>query len=170
MNIEEAKDELKKAISGPYGAHWVYGPAVRLLMDELDKAQQELNARRVNSHNMATDNAEYMTTAAIRDVIAERQRQVHVKGYSAEYDDHYKPGELARAGAAYALRTARPLFTVPAVYPWARYTFKFYDPRRSLVVAAALILAEIERTDRAAHDKGKTINKIGLLTKKMFTG
>jgi hypothetical protein len=41
---------------------------------------------------------------AIDDVIAERQRQMSVEGWTREHDDReHGSGELARAAAAYAL-------------------------------------------------------------------
>ena len=40
---------------------------------------------------------------AIRDVVAERERQTRDEGWSAEHDDAHASGQLARAAAAYAL-------------------------------------------------------------------
>ncbi|WYX08184.1 hypothetical protein WJ978_19670 [Achromobacter xylosoxidans] len=41
-------------------------------------------------------------TAAARDVLAERQRQISVEGWEPERDDTYRHGELASAAASYA--------------------------------------------------------------------
>ncbi|OHV85920.1 hypothetical protein [Ensifer sp. LCM 4579] len=98
-------------------------------------------------------------TKAIEDVIAERRRQIEGEGWTAEHDDGHTKGELAKAAACYAhhstttethreavIRTgAFPLF-----WPWDSEWWKPADPRRMLVKAAALIVAEIERLDRAA--------------------
>lgn len=93
---------------------------------------------------------------AIDDVLAERQRQIDEEGWTAEHDDDHGGGELAAAGASYALHAADTLsasFTpdpdVPGTWPWDDSWWKPKDPRRDLVRAAALILAEIERMDRA---------------------
>ncbi|MDT4861230.1 hypothetical protein FQZ97_958280 [compost metagenome] len=92
---------------------------------------------------------------AARDVLAERQRQVEVEGWTAEHDDMYSHGELAIAAARYAQESARenqldscPL-PRPSPWPWPAKWWKPGAPRRMLVKAGALILAEIERLDRA---------------------
>jgi len=86
---------------------------------------------------------------AVNDVVAERRRQVAVAGHTLKNDDLYRPGVLAQAGAAYAISAARPQNdAVPAFWPWRRDLFHPSTPRRNLVKAAALILAEIERIDR----------------------
>ncbi len=92
--------------------------------------------------------------AAARDVLAERRRQIEAEGYTPEHDDTHRLGELARAGAAYALcgalRRVGDLDQAVSLWPFEREAFKHPDERASLVAAGALILAEIERLDRAA--------------------
>jgi len=101
-------------------------------------------------------------TAAARDVLAERKRQIEVEGFDAAHDDEHDAGELVTAGACYALNAAcllNPYNGValddpPYEWPeeWDRSWWKPQtDPdyaRRDLVKAGALILAEIERFDR----------------------
>lgn len=96
---------------------------------------------------------------AAKDVLAERERQKSVEGWTPEHDDHHTDRELARAAAVYALHSAQPpklIFSpelqeeIPENWPWSKCYFKPYGPRRDLVRAGALILAEIERLDRAA--------------------
>lgn len=87
--------------------------------------------------------------AVIIDVIRERVRQVEDEGFDAAHDDEEVLGQLARAGASYALSVeggvpAGP----PVIWPWARAWWKPKNRRRDLVRAAALIIAEIERIDR----------------------
>ncbi|HVJ44690.1 MAG TPA: hypothetical protein VM639_24550 [Dongiaceae bacterium] len=100
-------------------------------------------------------------TSAIADVIAERQRQISVEGWTPEHDDEHAHGEMARAAACYALgymmekpRPNNPMerqtFKPSMLWPWGRRWWKPKDRRRDLVRAAALIIAEIERLDRAA--------------------
>lgn len=86
---------------------------------------------------------------AAHDVLAERKRQQSAEGWTPDHDDHYTAGELAAAAACYAyfgwMRTGR----APTEWPWASEWWKPSDRRRDLVKAGALILAEIERLDRA---------------------
>lgn len=94
---------------------------------------------------------------AWRDVIAERTRQIAQEGWSSEHDDDHADGEIALAAAAYAENTASgyddagtPLDDAPPItWPWAEKWWKPSNRRRDLVKAAALLLAEIERLDRA---------------------
>lgn len=98
---------------------------------------------------------------ALRDVAAERRRQIEVEGWTPEHDDaDHDPGELASAACAYTLTAADELHPMsqgdgafkrhpPNVWPWGEEGWKpGNDPRRMLVKAGALILAEIERLDR----------------------
>jgi len=90
---------------------------------------------------------------AATDVLAERERQVTAEGWTPEHDDDHNNGELAKAAACYALQSACPgnqgdyLRFWPV--EWASSWWKPKDSRSDLVKAGALILAEIERIDRA---------------------
>lgn len=90
---------------------------------------------------------------AIGDVIAERNRQIEAEDFDANHDDMATKGQLATAGACYAL-TASPYYpagrAAHRLWPWDIEWWKPTDIRRNLVKAAALIIAEIERIDRAA--------------------
>lgn len=93
-------------------------------------------------------------TRAVRDVIAERRRQIEVEGWAPEHDDRHGAHELAEAAACYCLSSAgKPFDYFETMWPWERWWFKVSDPRRDLVKAGALVLAEIERLDRAAAPK-----------------
>lgn len=87
-------------------------------------------------------------TNAARDVLAERRRQVEAEGMERQYDDKYKHEELRRAAVAYAYPQVLERDT--SLWPWAKSWMKHSTPRRDAVKAAALLLAEIERIDRAA--------------------
>lgn len=100
-------------------------------------------------------------TAASRDVLAERHRQVSVEGWTPQHDDEYDGGRLAAAASAYALYAGDELHpqsqgdgdfgrAPPDMWPFHMSRWKPEDPRRALVKAGALILAEIERIDRQA--------------------
>lgn len=100
------------------------------------------------------------TSPAASDVLAERQRQISAEGWTPEHDDEYDPGTLAAAAAAYTLHAADHLNPysqgdggdeAPVMWPWVpASTWKPTTPRRDLVKAGALIIAEIERLDRTA--------------------
>lgn len=100
---------------------------------------------------------EFKHSQAEVDVIIERRRQIEVEGWTAEHDDQHINFDLAKAGAAIALfaaktdlqRSAGPL-NRPNFWPWSPKWWKPTDRRRDLVKSAALIVAEIERLDRAA--------------------
>ncbi|MCW3875232.1 hypothetical protein [Pseudomonas aeruginosa] len=85
------------------------------------------------------------------DVQAERRRQVTAEGWTPEHDDLYCAAELPRAAAAYILNGAND--EAPAIWPFSAKWWKPRDARSNYVRASALILAEIERLDRAAPGK-----------------
>jgi hypothetical protein len=99
------------------------------------------------------------STAAARDVLAERQRQISAEGWTPEHDDEHGHGEIAMAAAAYAVASTQRLnpkalpSNIFALTGWSSQWWKPHSPRRDLVKAGALILAEIERLDRAAAPK-----------------
>jgi hypothetical protein len=104
------------------------------------------------------------------DVARERARQISGEGWTPEHDDDtHRRGEMAAAAANYAAASAvmsaldaKGWETCPPYdgflpftdWPWARQSFKPVDRRRALVKAGALILAEIERIDRAGAARG----------------
>ena len=103
-------------------------------------------------------------------ITQERQRQIDVEGWSTEHDSQHTEGELALVAALYA--TPEPLYAkresgsgISFVDPWPWYDtveitryndgstmqVKAWDKRRKhnklrkLVIAGALIAAEIDR-------------------------
>lgn len=96
--------------------------------------------------------------AAVEEIADERRRQVDIEGWTPEHDDKHRfDHALPRAAACYALAGlggSGPFWInalqVPhQVWPY-RWEWKPGDQRRNLVKAGALIVAEIERLDRAA--------------------
>jgi hypothetical protein len=91
-------------------------------------------------------------------VLAERCRQIEAEGWTTEHDDEHGDGSMARAAACYALHAGgvpgEDRFPAGSTlfWPreWARSWWKPKDARHNLIRAGALILAEIERLDRAA--------------------
>lgn len=109
--------------------------------------------------------------SAIEDIAAERDRQRKVLGWTLAHDDEHTDSSLAAAASCYAfygsLRDAdRPahedldnqagfVSLLRFLWPqsWLRQHWKPKDRRTDLVRAGALIVAEIERLDRAARKR-----------------
>jgi hypothetical protein len=91
------------------------------------------------------------TMLVLRDVEIERARQKNAEGFSPKRDDGYVKGELADAAASYVL--GAEWVERICIWPWSWEWWKPKDRRRDLVRAAALIVAEIERLDRAEQKK-----------------
>ena len=107
---------------------------------------------------------EQFLTKATVDILSERQRQAKV--YTPEHDDAQVQGQLSRAAAAYAVASTSAIYeddkvrptkwdhsyipNVDRLWPWNWTYWKPKDRRHDLVRAGALILAELERIDRAA--------------------
>jgi len=102
---------------------------------------------------------------AATDVLAERRRQISAEGRPLEHDDEYTNGDLAAAAGCYALHAHddnAAMEGAPVWWPWETEWWKPSDPRRNLVKAGALILAEIERLDRAAAKATDLVPEEGL--------
>ncbi len=109
---------------------------------------------------------------AASDVLAERRRQIESEGWTPEHDDTHRRGEMATAAACYAVASqmASQIYagnedfcdpdalvragTPPWVWPWGEAWWKPRNRRVALIKAGALIIAEIERLDRAALNGG----------------
>lgn len=133
-------------------AHAGHATEIRNAYDSRDRERLERAIAAIEAGGVA------FTPAAL-DVLAERRRQVHAEGWDAAHDDEHDGGGLSAAAAAYALNAADQLNpysqgdgggAAPPFWPWSHRWWKPATPRRDLVKAAALILAEIERLDRAA--------------------
>ena len=100
---------------------------------------------------------------AISDVLLERNRQVEKEHYSLDHDDEYVNNELIRAADSYAQHVIGRGWVhdsnfgpevyqseeAPDLWPWDQDFWKPENPRKDLVRAAALLIAEIERIDRS---------------------
>ena len=107
----------------------------------------------------------YLLPAAY-DVLAERRRQIEDEGWSPSDDDRRTDYSMAKVAAAYAIaatlepetrkmvdahgKLCTPWWIV-RMWPesWSLSWLKPTSRRRDLVKAGALIIAEIERLDRA---------------------
>jgi hypothetical protein len=156
----------------PFGAYWVShngftswwarfnGNSLGLprfdTEDEAKAAAQsdyEARIRSALTHPDLPDTRE----GTIREIAAERARQVSEEGWTVEHDDQHTGEELARAAACYACPPAyRNLpFTdgdnvLDRVWPWDKKWWKPANRIRNLIKAGALIVAEIERLRRLA--------------------
>jgi hypothetical protein len=100
------------------------------------------------------------SSQAALDVLAERRRQIEAEGYDPAHDDEHVNDEIAAMAAYYAMPEAARAWPAnetgygdnwgAAIIPHGWHMPRPCDRRRELVKAAALLLAEIERLDRAA--------------------
>lgn len=126
-------------------------PALLDAAEERDRLKEE---RRQTSYD----------SEAVRDVLKERRDHVTREGWTLEHDDAHAAGDLVRAAINYAAAASLCLDLGAKTYsdgppldwlgsatrwPWAAEWWKPKDVRRNLVRAASLIIAEIERNDRA---------------------
>ena len=94
--------------------------------------------------------------SAIEDVAAERRRQNDEEVFSAHHDDEHPFGEIARAAAAYAISSFEGnSLWAQSLWPWDWIWWKPKSPRADLIRAAALIVAEIDRLDRATGRRNR---------------
>lgn len=88
---------------------------------------------------------------AVHEVLLERARQIAEEDWTTAHDDKHTEGQLAEAAACYAVAPHDIVWpNQEPVWPWHEDWNKTADhPRRKcLVIAAALLVAEIERLDR----------------------
>lgn len=118
--------------------------------------QQEIGRlnRMIVSHADGMENA----SIAALDILGERSRQRRLEGYDDYHDDQLDDWSLASSALAF-IEDARLRSTTggkgfddtpPASWPSSKQAWKPKNVRQSLVVAAALLIAEVEKLDRAA--------------------
>lgn len=87
----------------------------------------------------------------VNDIVSERLRQIASEGYEAAHDDEHVCGEMAQVAAELALEhTSASIDRAPHMPDLWGLLQKHKDTRRRLVIAGALIAAEIDRLDRKA--------------------
>jgi len=137
--IAEAYDDAE-ADSHEVWTDAIMDDSVRLNLGQCRKARAALSAVTAPQPEQSQ---------AATDVLAERRRQIEAEGWTPEHDDAHNAAELGDAAACYALWAGG---INPAnwsqFWPWGHSWLKHSEPRRMLVKAGALILAEIERLDR----------------------
>lgn len=123
-------------------------------LEELITALRRDNGKLNDEIIRHKDGVQHATRAGL-DVLGERARQRRLEGYDDSHDDGHDDFELTSAAIAYAMdarlrgTSGGGYDTPPADWPWSRPDWKPKDVRRSLVVSAALLIAEIEKFDRA---------------------
>lgn len=107
--------------------------------------------------------------SVIDEIAAERRRQIEAEGYTAEHDDRHDLGELGLLAALHAIPYDAQIGPEPLLkqddYIGLDMALEIAcgfkrkpepDRRRRLIKAAALLVAEIERLDRAAGAPSET--------------
>lgn len=136
QKITEIIDEATKAIDA-----YRKEAALQERLNIADQRVDELEAEVARSGAAASP--------AAKAIITERGRQIAIEGHKPDRDDCYSFGELAMAAAAYAASAGGGRAVARKLFRWDDIHWKPSTPRRDLVKAGALILAEIERIDRA---------------------
>ena len=113
----------------------------------------------LSSASLAPQEAQTDGESVLAEIAAERRRQAEAEGWSPAHDDEHAKGEMAEAAACYArwagkgapivVGDVRSGLGKPLDWPWHASWWKPTTARRDLIKAAALIVAEIERLDRA---------------------
>lgn len=141
----ELRAEIKKAGRPPHADFWVQ--SICEAEENVKRALEETPATdaflaEVRAHGVKS------LSNAVQSVIAERQRHQSVERWTPEHDDQYSKSQLLWAASCYVMNAIHPFNRIPFDWPWDSRWWKPTSPRRDLVKAGALILAEIERIDR----------------------
>ncbi|HFJ0103309.1 TPA: hypothetical protein ACGSW7_004496 [Yersinia enterocolitica] len=138
--------ELVHRLEGQTYEKWFSESDVKDLRERAQKAEAALSA--ANEKPIAP---------VILEIANERLRQINAEGWKPEHDDQHANGELAMAACEYAKQAAVAPWDEDIDYdqhpsgkfwPWDESCWKPTTPRRDLVKAGALIVAELERLDR----------------------
>jgi hypothetical protein len=97
----------------------------------------------------------------LREVLDERNRQINSKGYDEHHDNVYTQNELIRAADSYVSNVIQRGWVynennpekyqkeeVPEYFPFDDCFWKPENPRKDLVKAVAMLIAELERIER----------------------
>lgn len=104
----------------------------------------------------------------MKEIVAERQRQINEEGWTPEHDDQHDGGEMLRAAVAYLWHDTEDFRDMSGFWPWDAIWWKPKDRRRNLIRAGALCLAEKERIERGnfefgTRSTGHVDNKLGFV-------
>ncbi len=123
------------------------------IWDKIDKIRAKQAAK--PKHGPLPEHVSFrppMDSPEFTRVKAERERQMHVEGWSREHDDSHDQGQLCAAARCYFNSATRPQgAAVPVTWPWSVEWWKPKGPMRDLERAGALCLAEIDRVARSGY-------------------
>ena len=153
-SVKESADPLAAVpiIAGTAQAADAPQPASSDVVPAVEAAEPETLLGEPSAPEAGLEGWSYYGTRcpAAVDVLKERVRQVEGEGYGVESDDGYTDYQLPRAAICYAIKAAGlPSHRATLYWPFPAPAFKPTERRANLVKAAALLLAEIERLDRA---------------------
>ena len=145
MMLLDVDAALAQPVSEPYKlpSGWKLVPieptaAMFHAFNDCDYGRKSMRERYIQMIAAAPAHTLSEHSAAIKDVITERQRQVSEEGWTPAHDDQYADCELTQAAICYIDTSF-----AETNWPWAAEWWKPTNPRRDLVKAGALILAEI---------------------------
>jgi len=109
-----------------------------------------------------------MTKTLLKEIEAERQRQITVEGWTPDHDDAHSDGELLSAATFYYLNAVGRSLTfredgAPYGWRWDTKWWKPKQPHRDLVRAGAFCLAERDRLRRTRQRVGHVNQKLALI-------
>lgn len=133
-------------LSGGHAVKWTHpgSYAAEIIDCELGYAEESFKEMEKNRETVK---------GVLGEIQTERSRQIAIEGWSPDHDDQrHQEGDLGRAGAAYALKSAG-VRTAKKHWPWGDEGWKPKSKREDLIRAAALIVAEIERLDRNKEEE-----------------
>ncbi|EEL9689758.1 hypothetical protein HBD59_004859 [Salmonella enterica] len=120
-------------------------------------AYYDLSAELITDEIFNNKENTLQVSAALADIIAERQRQITGEGFTPEQDDKYDREELVSAAISY-IRLATiwkdkdpdsyRKSSAPMSWPWSPEWWKPTNPRRDMIKGIALLIAALERRDR----------------------
>lgn len=154
LSVKAMNDCLSEELRGYESDGAFEGPKMHLLWWQCETPNHDAFLAEVRAQGVKS------LSNAVQSVISERQRQQSVEGWTPKHDDKHDNNELAFAASCYAFHSAAAswdfeddgtpydIHPAPKNWPWASEWWKPTNPRRDLVKAGALILAEIERIDR----------------------
>lgn len=144
LEVVKATCRIGKPGTAPSKSKWVHMPAHTYY-----KVCAALSA----TPAPPVDETDRLRGQVIADIDGERRRQVEAEGWTNDHDDEHADCQMAGAAACYAI-SAIPHWAkheaIRLLWPWAKGWWKPRSHRENLVRAGALIVAEIERIDRAA--------------------
>jgi len=143
MKMVGVQEFAKRMVSNQKECEWAILYALRILGEKITKNRKDWV-------DFGQQKAKERSSGAGM-IGRERVRQVEMEGFTAERDDSYVNGELAKAAMAYANPEIKSKTSCPSVWPktWHKSGWKpSDDPVGNLIKAGALIAAEIDRIHR----------------------